>query len=335
MNNDNRKGYKAFKPGLICAPDKNHIKQYAENTVFEESGGEICGEGMMHYCTYPLDVLAYYPPVCENGTGFTEYAEVEALDEPVTDDKIKYATKKLRVGAKISFGNLVKASVKYVLDRVDKTKNGTGHYSGNSQTGDYSGNSQTGYYSGNSQTGYYSGNSQTGDRSGNSQTGDYSGNSQTGHYSGNSQTGDRSGNSQTGHYSGNSQTGYYSGNSQTGYYSGNSQTGHYSGNSQTGDYSGNSQTGDRSYSEQRGAFSASVSTGYGCSHYAAGKQCIAVAWGANSTAKGKKGSYICLAEWNEECTKIINAKFAEIDGEIIKEDTLYKLVDGEFVEVTA
>ena len=235
MNNDNRKGYKAFQPGLICAPDENHIKQYAENTVFEESGGEICGEGMMHYCTYPLDVLAYYPPVCENGTGFTEYAEVEALDEPVTDDKIKYATKKLRVGAKISFGNLVKASVKYVLDRVDKTKNGTGNYSGNSQTGDYSGNSQTGYCS---------------------------------------------------------------------------------------------------YSEQHGAFSASVSTGYSCSHYAAGKQCIAIAWGADSTAKGKKGSYICLAEWNEERTEIINAKFAEIDGEIIKEDTFYKLVDGEFVEVT-
>ena len=289
MNNDNRKGYKAFKPGLICAPDENHIKQYAENTVFEELGGEICGKGMMHYCTYPLDVLAYYPPVCENGTEFTEYAEVEALDEPVTDDKIKYATKKLRVGAKISFGNLVKASVKYVLDRVDKTKNGTGNYSGNSQTG------------------YRSGNSQTGDCSGNSQTGDCSGNSQTGYRSGNSQTGDCSGNSQTGYYSGNSQTGYRS---------------------------GNSQTGDCSYSEQHGAFSASVSTGYGCSHYAAGKQCIAVAWGANSTAKGKKGSYICLAEWNEKRTEIINAKFAEIDGEIIKEDTFYKLVDGEFVEVT-
>ena len=215
MNNDNRKGYKAFKPGLICAPNENHIKQYAENTVFEESGGELCGEGMMHYCTYPLGVLAYYPPVCADGTGFTEYAEVEALDEPVTDDEIKYATKKLRVGAKISFGNLVKASVKYVLDRVDKTKN---------DAGDRSGNSQTGY---------------------------------------------RSGNSQTGHCSGNSQTGYRS---------------------------GNSQTGNRSYSEQRGAFSASVSTGYGCSHYAAGKQCIAVAWGADSTAKGKKGSHICLAE---------------------------------------
>ena len=271
MNNDNRKGYKAFKPGLICAPDENHIKQYAENTVFEESGGEICGEGMMHYCTYPLGVLAHYPPVCADGTGFTEYAEVEALDEPITDDGIKYAAKKLRVGEKISFGNLVKASVKYVLDRVDKTKNGTGNRSGNSQTGNYSGNSQTGDYSGNSQTGNYSGNSQTG---------------------------------------------------------------YCSGNSQTGNCSGNSQTGYRSYSEQHGAFSASVSTGYGCSHYAAGKQCIAVAWGANSTAKGKKGSYICLAEWNEERTEIINAKFAEIDGEIIKEDTFYKLVDGEFVEVT-
>lgn len=31
------KGYKGFEKGLICRG-----KQYAENTEFEESGGEIC-----------------------------------------------------------------------------------------------------------------------------------------------------------------------------------------------------------------------------------------------------------------------------------------------------
>ena len=30
------KGYKAFRKGMICAPDEQHVKQYAENTVFEE-----------------------------------------------------------------------------------------------------------------------------------------------------------------------------------------------------------------------------------------------------------------------------------------------------------
>ena len=26
--NDNRKGYKAFKKGLVCVPDEEHVKQY-------------------------------------------------------------------------------------------------------------------------------------------------------------------------------------------------------------------------------------------------------------------------------------------------------------------
>ena len=121
---DNRKGYKGFGPGLVCRPDEAHKKQYAENTDFEEHGGDICGEGMMHYCARPLDVLEHYP-MYKNGE-FSEYAEVEALETPITNDNRKYATKKLHIGAKLSFGDLVKASVEYDLA---KTK-------GNSQTGD-------------------------------------------------------------------------------------------------------------------------------------------------------------------------------------------------------
>jgi hypothetical protein len=314
----NKKGYKGFGPGLVCQPDEAHKKQYAENTDFEEHGGDICGGGMMHYCARPLDVLEYYP-MYKNGK-FSEYAEVEALETPVTDDNRKYATKKLHIGAKLSFGELVNASVEYNLA---KTK-------GSCQRGICCGNSQTGDYSSNSQTGDYSSNSQTGDYSSNSQTGNYSGNSQTGDYSSNSQTGDYSGNSQTGYRSGNSQTGYRSGNSQTGNYSGNSQTGNYSGNSQTGNYSGNSQTGDCSGSKQTGAFSGSVSTGDYCTHNAAGKQCIAVGWGRENKIKGSVRSYIALAEWGEN--EIINAKMVKIDGEVIKADTWYMLKNGEFVE---
>lgn len=30
------KGYKGFYPDLICEPDSEHKKQYAENTVYKE-----------------------------------------------------------------------------------------------------------------------------------------------------------------------------------------------------------------------------------------------------------------------------------------------------------
>ena len=77
------KGYKAFEKGMIC-----NGKQYAENTVFEEDTAEICESGM-HFCANPLDVLNYYPLIDENGD-LSEFAEVEALDESITDDGEKY-----------------------------------------------------------------------------------------------------------------------------------------------------------------------------------------------------------------------------------------------------
>ena len=68
------KGFKAFGKGLVCMG-----KQYAENTVFEESKAVICWRGM-HFCENPLDVLDYYPLIDSSGN-VVEVAQVEALDE--------------------------------------------------------------------------------------------------------------------------------------------------------------------------------------------------------------------------------------------------------------
>ena len=109
------RGYKAFNKGLICKG-----KQYAENTVFEEDSAVICKSGM-HFCKEPLDVLEYYPLVDDNGN-ISEFAEVEALDEAKTDDEKKYCTKRLKIGAKISFSKLVQASVNFEYEKPKETK---------------------------------------------------------------------------------------------------------------------------------------------------------------------------------------------------------------------
>lgn len=113
------KGYKAFGKGMICKG-----KQYAENTVFEEDTAEICKSGM-HFCINQLDVLNYYPLIDDNGD-LSEFAEVEALDEPITDDGKKYCTKKLKVGAKLSFAGFIKSSFEFIKESckttVEKTK---------------------------------------------------------------------------------------------------------------------------------------------------------------------------------------------------------------------
>ena len=109
------KGYKAFEKGLICRG-----KQYAENTVFEENEATVCKKGM-HFCKDPLAVLDYYPLVDDNGN-ISEFAEVEALDEPVTDDNQKYCSKKLKIKGKINFAQLVQASVKFDYEKTGETK---------------------------------------------------------------------------------------------------------------------------------------------------------------------------------------------------------------------
>ena len=66
-----------------------------------------------------------------------------------------------------------------------------------------------------------------------------------------------------------------------------------------------------------------------------GYHSVVMAAGYNSIARAKKGSWITLAEWNEKdghtwTPKCVKTEY--VDGERIKEDTFYKLVDGEFTE---
>ena len=105
------KGYKGFNPGLICKD-----KQYQENTVFEEPEAKICEKGM-HFCENPFDVLDYYDLIRSDGTP-NEFAEVEAPDEPKTDDKKKFCSRKLKIGVKLGLSGFVKACVDFVLEKT-------------------------------------------------------------------------------------------------------------------------------------------------------------------------------------------------------------------------
>ena len=105
------KGYKGYEKGLICRG-----KQYAVGKVFEENNAEICKSGM-HFCRNPLDILDYYPLIDTNGN-LTEFTEVEALDEPKTDDGKKFCTKKLKIGAKLSLSEFAKASFDVAYENI-------------------------------------------------------------------------------------------------------------------------------------------------------------------------------------------------------------------------
>ena len=110
------KGYKAFKKGLICDPTGQNPFQYAENTVFETDTAEPCKSGF-HFCKNPLDTLDYYPLIDGNGN-MTEFAVVEALDDVKTDDNKKYCTKKLKIGAKLTLPQFIKASIDVTFENI-------------------------------------------------------------------------------------------------------------------------------------------------------------------------------------------------------------------------
>jgi hypothetical protein len=109
---DNLNGYKAFEPGMICKG-----KQYQENTDYEEEGGEICEKGMMHYCVNPFEVLNFYPLVNDSGK-VSDFAAVKSLEEPVSGDNGKFATKKLHIGVKLGLPEFVKACIDYLKEET-------------------------------------------------------------------------------------------------------------------------------------------------------------------------------------------------------------------------
>lgn len=103
-------------------------------------------------------------------------------------------------------------------------------------------------------------------------------------------------------------------------------TGYMSAATNTGDYSVATNTGNRS---------AATNTGDNSVATVEGKESFAIATGIESKAKGKKGCYIAVAEWEktENGYKLANFKSHKVDGKTIKEDTFYTLKNGKFVEV--
>ena len=80
-----------------------------------------------------------------------------------------------------------------------------------------------------------------------------------------------------------------------------------------------------------------ASSGDGAKLASSGKDSVVCAAGVESIAKAMIGSWIILSEWKYDRDKNryvpVCVKTEQVDGERIKEDTFYKLENGEFVEV--
>ena len=143
-------------------------------------------------------------------------------------------------------------------------------------------------------------------------------------------------NHNTGYRGASSNTGYRGASSNTGDRGASSNTGDWGASSNTGDWGASSNTGYRGASSNTGNCGASFSTGEESTSYAGCVNSVAAALGLNAKAKGVKGAYIICAEFetdNDGNYMIKGIQLHQVDGEKIKEETYYQLIDGVMTEV--
>ena len=104
------------------------------------------------------------------------------------------------------------------------------------------------------------------------------------------------------------------------------------------------------FASATGNCGASSATGYKGASSVSDPTGVAVAWGHEARAKGCKGAHLILSDWkyvgarysngdymdpyDKESWELTGAKMVVVDGEKIKEDTYYRCIEGEIVEVT-
>ena len=360
------KAFKGFNKDLTCRG-----YQYEEGKEFHTERAECCDTGF-HACEYPLDCFGYYDPAHSVYHEVELSGEMDRSGDNTkvcaTDIKIGA---RLSIAGLVKMAidfTMSKVNKEAGSDERHGFASATGYKGASSATGDYGASSATGDYGASSATGYKGASSATGDYGASSATGDYGASSATGNCGASSATGYKGASSATGDYGASSATGDYGASSATGYKGASSATGDYGASSATGDYGASSATGYKGASSATGDYGASSATGdYGAS--SATGNCgassatgykgassvsdptgVAVAWGHEARAKGCKGAHLILSDWrfigekywdgsykdmyNKDNWELTGAKMVVVDGEKIKEDTYYRCIEGEIVEVT-
>ena len=322
----------------------------------EENGNGVCKSGVMHFCENPFDVLDYYPLV-DDECNVAEFAEVEALGDTFkksgADDKT--ATNKLHIGAKLNLKGFIKACIDFSLEKTKVENKSSGYGAQLASSGDYAQLASSGNYAQLASSGYCaqlasSGNYAQLASSGNcaqlASSGDYAQLASSGNCSQLAISGYGAQLASSGNYAQLAISGYGAKLASSGYgaklaisgYGAQLAISGYGAKlASSGDYAQLASSGDGAKLASSGNCSQLASSGYGAQLASSGNDCVVCVAGIGSIAKAKVGSWITLSEWryDRENRKIVPAcvKTEQVDGERIKEDTFYKLENGEFVEV--
>ena len=288
------KAYKGFNKDMTCTPKSGKPFQYKEGETYEEPKADLCTKGF-HACLDPLDCLNYYN-ICDS-----VYREVE-LDD-VSDQREKNDTKvcgkKIRIGAKLSIKDIVKASVDFTMDRVKKE-----------------GGTNSGYYAQLASSGDYAQLASSGDYAKLASSGDYAQLASSGDYAQLASSGDYAKLASSGDYAKLASSGYYAK------------------LASSGDYAQLASSGDYAKLASSGYYAKLASSGYYAKLASSGKDSVVMSAGIGGKVKAAVGNWIAIAEWEIKDSHFVPVGIvaAKVDGEKIKADTWYKCENGQLVE---
>ena len=307
--------YKGFDKDFKCSDF-----QYEVGKEYEMDGDiEYCKRGF-HACESPLEVYDHYDMFTSR---FAKVEQSGKIDKE--ENSTKVCSSKIKVKAELRLADMINLGVEWIkevtsptkVEKDDKLNDNRGDYAKIGSSGDYAKIASSGYYARIGSSGNYA---QIGSSGYSAQIAS-SGNSAQIGSSGNSaqiaNSGDCAQIVSSGDYAKIGNSGYYA----------------KIGNS--GDCTQIVSSGDYAQIASSGDYAQIASSGDSAQIGSSGEHSVVFAAGHNSIAKAKIGSWITLTEWeyNDGVRVPICVKTEQVDGERIKADTFYKLIDGEFKEV--
>ena len=286
--------YKGFDKSLKCRGF-----QYEVGKEYEMDGRITCCERGFHACESPLEVFDHYDMLNSRFAVVEQSGEIDK-----EENTTKVCSSKIKIKAELNLADIVKLGVEWIKDVTSPAK----------QKKETDLNDNGDYYAQIGSSGDYAKIGSSGDSA---QIGSSGNSAQIGSSGNSAQIGSSGYSAQIG------------------------SSGDYAQIGSSGDYakigsSGNSaqigSSGDSAKIGSSGNYAQIGSSGDSAQIESTGNHSVVMAAGNNSIAKAKIGSWITLVEWdciNGVLTPIC-VKTEQVDGERIKADTFYKLVNGEF-----
>ena len=289
--------YKGFDKNLKCRDF-----QYEVGKEYEMDGDIKCCERGFHACESPLEVFDHYDML---NSRFAEVEQSGEIDKEESSTKV--CSSRVKVKAELKLADIINLGVEWIKDVTSPSKlkketdlNDNGNNSAKiGSSGDSAKIGSSGYYAQIGSSGYYA---QIGSSGYYAQIGSSGDSAQIGSSGDSAQIGSSGDSAKIGSSGYSAKIGSSGDSAKIG------SSGDYAKIGSSGDYAQIGSTGNHS---------------------------VVMAAGNNSIAKAKIGSWITLAEWDciDGVWIPICVKTEKVDGEHIKADTFYELIDGEFKEV--